>query len=91
MKKCRKCNKELPELVRKISHPQRCLNCTRKEYYKRNRNVFLERSKNKRDKEREEKIRSGKYKWGTSQKAEEEKFKFFLQQNYIHIDVDLNA
>lgn len=63
-----------------------CRKCYSKDYYKRNKKKILERSKNYRASNSLKKKREGKYRWLNSLKDEEDKFKFFLEQNNLKIE-----
>jgi hypothetical protein len=80
-KRCTSCKLELP--IEKFENHKFCRKCYKQDYYKRNRKAILSKSKAYKEIKLKEKKEAGTYKWGSSQKSEEEKFNFFIEKHNI--------
>lgn len=85
-KKCNKCKQLLP--ISAFQSYKDCIKCHKKDYYQRNKKKILEKRKKRREEISLKKKQSGEYRWRNSFRDEEEKFKLFLEQNNIEIDLN---
>ncbi|MDV2459806.1 hypothetical protein CMT42_14950 [Elizabethkingia anophelis] len=83
-RQCGVCLQVLP--ISDFECHKNCRKCYSKDYYQRNKKKILERSKNYRAASSLKKKQEGNYRWLNSLKDEEEKFKFFLEQNNLKIE-----
>jgi hypothetical protein len=87
---CETCKQELPlekfeagKKEGKSIHHKSCVSCYKKVYYKKNKVHILKLRKKYWSSKSEEKKKKGLFNWKNSLKDEEDKFKFFLNENNI--------